>query len=90
MNKIWQRELEVAFSRHAQPLWFRIVKWIAFIAFFYWIWDSPYFWWIFIGLFVAALSLHFFIRYKTKGWTQSYGSWNYEFNKPKAPNNLTK
>jgi hypothetical protein len=76
-NKTIQREIEVAFSKHAQPVWFRILKYVllAITCYFFWI--------ILIVLFVASLCLHFWYRYKTDGWTKSYGMWNYKKNKPK-------
>jgi hypothetical protein len=54
------RELEVAFSKNAQPVWF-----------------------LGIGAGFGVL-LHLWYRYRTKGWTQSYGGWNYEKNKPRG------
>jgi len=42
---------------------------------------------VLILLFACALALHFWYRYKTRGWTQSYGKWNYELNKPKDKRN---
>src|SRR5436190_1894741 len=37
-KKIIQRELEVAFSKHSQPVWFRILKYIllGIVVFFFW------------------------------------------------------
>jgi hypothetical protein len=84
MNKIIHREIEVAFSRHAQPLWFRIMKWVIIISLAYFLWNTPYLWWVMGILLIPALCLHFYYRYKTKAWTQSYGMWNYERNKPKV------
>jgi hypothetical protein len=83
MKKALQREIEVAFSKHAQPVWFRIAKWIVFLSVLYLLWGTKYIWWVIAGLVLVALSVHFFYRYKTKGWTKSYGLWNYEINKPK-------
>jgi hypothetical protein len=34
-SKALQREFEVAFSKHAQPIWFRIVKYIVIGLFVY-------------------------------------------------------
>ena len=45
MNAAIRREFRVAFSRRAQPAWFRIVKWTCIligVAFFH---DRAWFWW---------------------------------------------
>lgn len=83
VSKTIKREIEVAFSKHAQPAWFRIVKYILLITFLYFFWDSKLFWIIFAFFLVAAMVLHFWYRYKTKAWTKSYGLWDYEKNKSK-------
>ena len=70
------REIAVAFSRGAQPVWFRIVKWIILIVVVRTWWGAAYFW---PGCGVAlslALALHFFYRRKTHGWTRPWGGWN--------------
>jgi hypothetical protein len=61
---------------HAQKRGFRIRKWIILIVLFFLIlkWKG----WSALGLtiaiaFVLGTSLHFFLRYKTKGWRQSWG-----------------
>lgn len=82
MKKILQREVEVAFSRHAQPLWFRLVKYPVFLAVGYLLWGTGYFWWCFGGVFAASATLHLFYRSKTKGWSRSYGGWDYAKNQP--------
>ena len=78
-----KRELEVAFSKHAQPVWFRLIKYVLIIGAFYFFRGNRYFWPVAAILFVLALCLHFWYRYKTEGWTKSYGLWKYEKNKPK-------
>ena len=71
-----KREIHVAFSRRAQPIWFRVLKWIGII------WatrryrQKPGFWAWMLGLLGVALGLHFFYRSKTKGWTHAWGGWN--------------
>jgi hypothetical protein len=82
-SEIIKREFEVAFSRHAQPVWFRISKYVLLGITMYFFGRSKLFWIIIAGLFVMALVLHFWYRYKTEGWTKSYGMWDYEKNKPK-------
>lgn len=80
-QKIIKREIEVAFSKHAQPVWFRILKYILLGCLVYFFWGSKWLWIILLIIFVLGLSLHFWYRYKTKAWTQSYGMWDYEKNK---------
>lgn len=82
-SKTIQREIEVAFSRHAQPIWFRVVKYIVLISMVYFLWNTKLFWIILLILTTIALFLHFWYRYKTKGWTETYGMWNYDRNRPK-------
>lgn len=84
MNKTVYREFEVAFSKHAQPVWFRIVKWILIIAAVSIFYYKEYFWIVFSIFTLAALMVHFLWRYKTKGWTQSWIGWDFEKNKPKG------
>jgi amino acid transporter len=83
-SKIIKRELEVAFSKHAQPTWFRILKFVVLAFFIYFFWGSRMFWVILIILMILALLLHLWYRYKTRGWTKSYGGWDYNKNKPKS------
>lgn len=77
-NKIVKRELEVAFSRHSQPVWFRISKYILLGSVVYFFWGSQTLWIILIILFVVAMLMHFWYRYKTRGWTKSYGLWKHD------------
>lgn len=82
-NSTIKREIEVAFSKHAQPVWFRILKYIVLAISLYFFWESPWLWIILPVLLMLALALHFWYRHKTKAWTKSYGLWNYEKNKPR-------
>ncbi|HEU0039459.1 MAG TPA: hypothetical protein VFR76_09305 [Verrucomicrobiae bacterium] len=71
-----RRECRVAFSRRAQPVWFRIVKWaciLAGVALFH---DRRWFWWTLAGLALAGCCVHFLYRCKTKTWTRAWGGWN--------------
>ena len=73
---VLRREMRVALSRKAQPVWFRVLKWIAIIAFVIYFWASPHFW-LYLAIALAfSLALHFFWRWKTKGWTQPWGGWD--------------
>lgn len=82
-SKIINREIEVAFSKHAQPVWFRIIKYVVLITALYFFWKEKLFWIILLIVFMLGLILHFWYRYKTQGWTKTYGLWKYEKNKPK-------
>jgi len=83
LSKIIKREFEVAFSKHAQPLWLRLTKYIALVFLFYFLWGTTLLWVILSIVFVCGMSLHFWYRHKTQGWTKSYGLWDYDKNKPK-------
>jgi hypothetical protein len=76
MNATIRREFRVAFSRRAQPVRFRIAKWICImvgVALFH---DQRWFWWTLAGLAFAGTLLHLFYRWKTKTWTRAWGGWN--------------
>ena len=77
-KKIIKREFEVAFSKHAQPVWFRITKYIVLSFIIYFFWGTQLLWIILITLFALSLILHFWYRYKTNGWKKSYGLWKYD------------
>ena len=77
LSPVIRRELEVAFSKRSQPVWFRIVKYIIIAILVYLLWGSRWFWIVFGILFVLSLMLHFWYRYKTAGWTKSYGMWKH-------------
>lgn len=85
LSKILKRELEVALSRKSQPIWFRILKYVLLGMLVYFLWGKPLLWTLLAILFVLALVLHFWYRYKTKGWTKNYGMWQY-FKEPKNDN----
>ena len=73
-----RRELEVAFDRKSQPTWFRIAKYVLLAAIIYFFRGTRWLWIILLALLVISLTLHFWYRYKTKGWTQSYGMWKHD------------
>ena len=81
LPKTIRREIEVAFSRHAQPAWFRVSKYILIIVLFYFFWGQAVFWIILLIMFGIGVILHIWYRHKTEGWTKSYGMWDYEKNK---------
>lgn len=91
-SEIINREIEVAFSKHSQPVWFRILKYVLLGTFLYFFWDSKYLWPILLGMFALALLLHFWYRHKTQGWTKSYGMWKHDKDRsgvgnPQPPDN---
>jgi hypothetical protein len=81
-KKTIKREIEVALSKHSQPAWFRILKYIVLGCIIYFFWGSKLLWIILLVLFAFSLLLHFWYRYKTQGWTKSYGMWKHDKNKP--------
>lgn len=81
LTQLHKRELGVAFSRHTQPAWFRITKWIVFLGGARWLYrrhaqHPDVFWRWVTGVPLAGLLLHSVYRYKTRGWTQPWGGWN--------------
>ena len=77
MKKIIKRELEVALSKHSQPIWFRILKYIVLGLLIYTLCGTNILWIVLAVLLAISLSLHFWYRYKTNGWTKDYGMWKY-------------
>jgi hypothetical protein len=78
MNKTIRREIEVAFSKHAQPVWFRIIKYLLLATIIYFLWGSDLLWITLVVLISFSVFLHLWYRRKTKGWTRSYGMWKHE------------
>jgi hypothetical protein len=76
IREIIALELRVALSRTAQPIWFRVVKWIVIVSAVAYYWRAPGFWWWVAGLLGLAVGLHLLWRTKTKRWTQPWGGWN--------------
>ena len=82
MLKAWKREKYIAI--HAQSTKFRIIKYIIIIFILYLLFNWKG--WIavisgLITMFVLGIVLHFLFRWKTKGWTKSWGL----FKKIKTP-----
>jgi hypothetical protein len=75
MRNAIRRELRVAFSRKAQPVWFRVAKWILAVGISVLLWSTPYFWLWILGALGLGLTVHFVWRWKTKGWTRPWGGW---------------
>jgi hypothetical protein len=70
-----KKELKVAFSRDAQPLWFRIAKWVIFMAVSKRLRGTRWFRVRTLGVVLAGLTLHSIYRWKTRGWTEPWGGW---------------
>ena len=85
-NKIIKREAEVAFSKHSQPAWFRVLKYILLGFIVYFFWGTKLLWIVLLALFAFAMLLHFWYRYKTHGWTKSYGLWKHDKSKSNQKN----
>ena len=71
-----KREARVAFSRTAQPVWFRITKWVVLVGVTRRLYGTRWFWTWIAGGAVASTAVHFVYRWKTQGWTQPWGGWN--------------
>ena len=41
VGKVLEREARVAFSRRAQPVWFRVLKWVILIGVSVTLWRTP-------------------------------------------------
>ena len=78
LGKTIKREVQVAFSKHSQPIWFRILKYILLAALLYFFWGTELLLIILLIMFAFAMLLHFWYRYKTRRWTKSYGLWKHE------------
>ena len=76
INPVVRRELRIAFSPRALPVWFRVLKWTCILAGVLAFHDQRWFWWTLAGLAAAGTRLHFFYRRKTQGWTRAWGGWN--------------
>jgi hypothetical protein len=75
-GKTLRREMRVALSRRAQPVWFRVLKWVIAFGVSVFLWRGAYFWFWIIGALALGLTVHFIWRWKTKSWTQPWGGWN--------------
>ena len=76
VEKALKRELRVAFSRRAQPAWFRVLKWAVAVGVSVLLWRTPYFWLWILGAPGLGLTAHVIWRWKTKGWTEPWGGWD--------------
>ncbi len=73
-----KREFKVAFSLGSQPVSVRIVKWTLTLGLIFLLRNIVPIWIVFSVMAIAGLTIHFYFRMKTKGWTRSFGPWKYE------------
>jgi len=73
---IVRRELSVAFSKHAQPIWLRITKWVVLVGVAILLHGTKYFWIWVLGLPALGLVVHLVYRKRTHAWTRPWGGWN--------------
>ena len=85
MKKAIHREIEVAFSKHSQANWIRVLKYIVLTVLIFFFWKQAAFLYGLIVVFLLSLALHLFYRYKTKAWTKSYGGWKHESERATKP-----
>jgi hypothetical protein len=69
-------ERRVAFSKHAQPVWFRVAKWIIFAGVAIALFHTRLFWYWLVGLPMLGLCVHFLYRSKTHCWRRPWGGWD--------------
>ncbi|MBA3531652.1 MAG: hypothetical protein H0T73_07035 [Ardenticatenales bacterium] len=75
MKEVMEKELRVAFSRGAQPVWFRVLKWVLFISLTVALRRSATLRVWLLGGPLVGLVVHFIYRWKTAAWTQPWGGW---------------
>lgn len=76
MREAVRRELRVALSRRAQPVWFRGIKWVTIVVLTVMFWRQSTYWWCLLGFGIAAVGLHLLYRTKTRCWSRAWGGWN--------------
>lgn len=76
MKDLFKKELKVAFSKNAQHVWFRTLKYAVITVLFYFAWRKGYLWQTVGVLFGAAVFVHLLYRYKTSAWTRPWGGWD--------------
>ncbi|OHB19818.1 MAG: hypothetical protein A2854_04195 [Parcubacteria group bacterium RIFCSPHIGHO2_01_FULL_56_18] len=70
---------EIYVALHAQTARFRVVKYIVIFAILFalYVWKGwGTTWKTLLAMFVFGTAVHFFFRWKTKGWTESW--WSYQ------------
>jgi hypothetical protein len=76
MQNTIKRELRIAFSKKAQPVLFRVIKWIVITGGTALLFQTSFFRYWVIGLPLLSLTIHFVYRWKTRGWTRPWGGWS--------------
>jgi len=76
MREQIQREVRIGFSPRAQPVWFRVIKWIVILSLAAIFWRKPAYWLCLLAVLLAGLPIHFLYRFETKCWTRPWGGWN--------------
>jgi hypothetical protein len=76
MQKTIKRELRIAFSKKAQPVLFRVIKWVVITGCTALLSRTGFFWYWVIGLPLLSLTIHFVYRWKTRGWTRPWAGWS--------------
>ena len=78
MRDVLKREARVAFSKKAQPVWFRITKWTVFlgVSFAYLRSGGAGFWYWLLAATLAGVTVHMIWRWKTQGWSRPWGGWH--------------
>ena len=71
-----RREWRVAFSRKGQSVPVRLTKWALFLAVAAALYRTGAFWLWTAGLPLLCVAVHFFYRWKTRGWTRAWGGWS--------------
>lgn len=67
---------EIYVAIHGQTARFRLVKYAILIPLFgaiYWFYGGEVLAWTLGVMFVLALAMHFFFRWKSNGWVEAYG-----------------
>jgi hypothetical protein len=75
MRNAIRRELRVAFSRKAQPVWFRVAKWILAVGISVLLWPTPYFWLWILGAPGLGLTVTSSGGGKPESWARPWGGW---------------
>jgi hypothetical protein len=78
LRNIIKREMEVAFSKNAQPAFVKVLKYLILGIVIYLLWGTKVISVILTTLFTVALAVHFWCRYNTEGWTESFGGWKHD------------
>jgi hypothetical protein len=76
LNSAIRRELRVAFSSRAQPVWFRIIKWACIFVAAMLFHNQCRFWWTFAGLAAMGNVVALFLSLENQRLDPHVGGWN--------------